>query len=151
MASSIRTILPYKSVAESDLCRIQGYIPIDTKRRIIGAMGGDDSVLSLIVQTAFQKVNDHIVANSLLAYSSEQSARIVDFIRHGSNTCAAVNPPAHPLPSGGAGGEPASASTSLPARTPDEPSREGDRAEGKVKEKRLVKIKLASRRASNSE
>lgn len=73
---------PYRSLSEDEICRIQAWVSLRDKRTILAAMGGDDSILSFIVQHAYSQTATFIRTHGLTAYdSAPDHAKLLDFIR----------------------------------------------------------------------
>jgi hypothetical protein len=88
--TSIRSQLPYASLLDTDngspqLKKVQALVSADDKRTVLSALGGDDGILTFLIQHSFQRTASFIRQNKLNVYDSANHSRILDFIRNGSD------------------------------------------------------------------
>lgn len=144
--ASLRTLLPYHLTPEANLAKVQCFIDLDHKRRIISAMGGNDSILTLIIQSAFLRTHDFIVSNKLDLYDPESFARIIHFVRYGTDLRATGDSASHSVASRGTDSQPTPPTARVPAGVVDSVNLQGDGTKVKAKEDRKHKIRSAAKR-----
>lgn len=91
MPSPLSKFMPYAHLLDQENCspqlvKTQSLVSVDDKRTILAALGGDDGVFTLLIQTTFKRTADFIRANHLNSYDTTNYARVLDFIRNGSDT-----------------------------------------------------------------
>ena len=100
MPSPLSKFMPYAHLLDQENCspqlvKTQSLVSVDDKRTILAALGGDDGVFTLLIQTTFKRTADFIRQNHLNSYDTTNYARVLDFIRNGSDTRPPGNTPAH--------------------------------------------------------
>lgn len=86
--SSIRNILPYRSVSDEHMTKVQAHVAITDKRTVLSALGGDDGILTFVIQHAFLRTATFIRSNGLNLYDPANYDRLIQFVRDGSDPCA---------------------------------------------------------------
>lgn len=82
--SSIRPYLPYKDVPEPDLTRVCGAVASDDKRTVVASVGGDDGILTFLIQSAFKHTAKYIRENGLNFPDPDNYKRIVAYVQSGA-------------------------------------------------------------------
>lgn len=113
------------------MAKVQALIAADDKRTVLASLGGDDGVLTLVIQSAFFNAAKFIRANSLNHYDPTNYSIVLNFIRNGADTRPTISPPSHPLPGRVEDSQPTSPPTPLIAPTSRE-SRAGRIRNSKV-------------------
>lgn len=139
MSSSLRGLLPYNHLSEEHFGTVQTRVNNDDKRCVISALGGDNAILALIVQLAFKRTADFIRNNNLQIYDSANHARILDFIRNGTDPRATGEAPAYSNTTGSADNQPTSPSDASNPSTHGQGTTRGERRE--VIKKRVEVLK----------
>lgn len=138
MSSSVRKLLPYNHLMDPvndnpRMAKVQALVSSDDKRTVLASLGGDDGVLTLTIQHAFKRTAEFIRSNGLNAYDPDNYARVIAFIRDGSDTCPSGLPAPHSHTGGPKGGEHPSPSTSLLTPTSDKIAARGSRIRERAK------------------
>ena len=87
--------LPYSTLEEEQLCRVQADISREDKRTVVTALGSDPGIHALVIQHAYFNLAKYIRAHGLNDYASFNPTAIVDFLRDGTNSRAVSEAPAH--------------------------------------------------------
>lgn len=112
---SIRSTLPYAHLwdpknGHPDMGKVQAYVSLADKRTVVAALGGDDSILTFVIQHAFEQTAEFIRLHGLNTYTSDNHERVLRFIRDRA-PARAPRLPASSVDAGpGADSQPASSS-----------------------------------------
>lgn len=130
----LKDLLPYRHLDKiAQMTQAQAQVSIDDKRTIRAALGGDDAILSLVIQTAFHRTAKFIRDNGLNIYDTASFDRILTFIRDGADTCAVGHSPLVHVPRELANSEPTLAPTPCFAASLVKSDKGGERTDGKAK------------------
>lgn len=95
---TIRSQLPYAHLFDPKnsspaMRKVQALVSADDKRTVLSALGGDDGILTFLIQHSFLRTAEFIRKNKLNVYDSSNYSRIVNFIRNGTDTCPSGDAP----------------------------------------------------------
>jgi hypothetical protein len=94
------------------MAKVQALVSADDKRTVLASLGGDDGVLTFVIQYAFKHAADYIRSNHLNTYDPANYIAIVEFIRNGAYPRSTGPSPSHPHPRTTEGSERTAPSTS---------------------------------------
>jgi hypothetical protein len=94
----IRAELPYRDVPSVLMSKTQADVASADKRTVCASLGGDDGILTFVIQSAFFRTAKFIRDHGYNLYDPANYDAIVDFIRTGHDRSAAPAVPAKPTP-----------------------------------------------------
>ena len=83
---TIRTFTPQVDPETDMQVKLQVWVSLRDKRTIMAAIG-DDGIFTFVIRTQFKRLVNFIQKHDLTSYDPTSIARIVEFVRNGTDTC----------------------------------------------------------------